>query len=166
MKDLLEKPNRAPIRCARSNACWSIGFLMMYLILRFRFPEMVGKLDFVGITVGVIIGVLWSLVTLVRAYILAKKGVFVEKPNLNNRWYLIWIIFEILIPFTLGYCILLAIRACKLGFDFSDAVWSLIFSILLTFFSVSSAGYYFLEWFFAKKFYDIPKEKATSPRKV
>lgn len=166
MKDLFEKPNRAPIRLARSNAYWSFGVIMMYLILRFRVPEMVGKLDSVGITVGLIIGVLWSLVTLVRASILAKKGVFVDKPNLNKRWSLIWLIVEILIPFTLGYCILLATRACKLGFDFSNAVWSLIFFVLLTFFSVSSAGYYFLEWFFARKFYDIPKEKATSPRSV
>lgn len=156
MKDLLEKPNTSQIRIARSYAYWSFGVILMYLITRFRFPERVGKLDFVGITVGIIIGALWSLVTLIRVYISAKKGVFVDKSNLSYPWSLILLIIEILIPFTVAYFILLAIRTFKVDFDFSNSLWSMILFVLWTFFTISSAGYYYLEWSFGKKFYDRP----------
>ncbi|MFA5252551.1 MAG: hypothetical protein WC454_08210 [Phycisphaerae bacterium] len=153
MNGLLNKPN-TPLRLAGSYVRWSAAIVLMYLMARFIFPRNIGKLDFVGVTVGAVIGTLWSFTALVRAFWGAKKGIFVENQNRSRQWRFIWIVIEVLIPFTLGYCVLLLAKANKINFNFYDAVWSLIYFVFFAFFFVSGNGYYFLEWHFGKKFYD------------
>jgi hypothetical protein len=156
MNDLLDKTNPPPIRLADNYTKWSAAIVLMYLLMRFVWRRNVGKLDLTGIAVGLAIGILWSLATLIRAYVLARKNIFVEKQNQSRRWHFVLIIIELLIPLAFGYCVLLLAKAEKINFNFYDAVWSLIFSIFFAFFLVSSLGYYFLEWRFGKKFFDRP----------
>jgi hypothetical protein len=155
MSDLLNKPNM-PLRIAEWNAIWSVAVVLMYLILRVRFGERVGHLETTGILVGVTIGTIWAIVTLVRAFLLARKGIFVESWNRlrTYNWKLFWVIVEIAIPFAVGYCCLLFAKAKITDFKFSDAIVSLILFLLFTYLSASSLGYYFLEWLFGRKFFD------------
>lgn len=147
-----------PIRLIKFYAYWSAATIYIYLLLRFIYhgPERVGKLELIGIMAGATIGTIWSIITLIRAFLLARKGIFVDSRNRNSRWRLFWIVIEILIPFAVGYCFLLFVKANKADLQFSDALWSLILFVLFTYFFVSSIGYYFLEWHFGKKFFDKP----------
>ena len=155
MNGLLDKPNTSPVRLANFYSRWSVAIVLMYLIARFIWRRNIGELDFTGIAVGLAIGVLWSLATLIRAFVLARKNIFVNTQNRGSYyWRLIWIIIEIIIPFAIGCCILLIMKANKLSFNLFNAIWSLIYSVFFAFFFVSGIGYYLLEWYFGKKFFD------------
>ncbi|MGD0785365.1 MAG: hypothetical protein ABR969_06095 [Sedimentisphaerales bacterium] len=157
MNDLLDKTNPPPIRLADSYIRWSAVIVSMYLLARLT-PRIrnVGKLDLTGIAVGLAIGILWSLSTLIRAYVLAKKGIFVSvyKKNRNKTLFWIGLIIEMAILFAIGYYVLRIAEVYKINFNFWDAIWSLIFSVFFAFFFISGIGYYFLEWRFSKKFFD------------
>jgi hypothetical protein len=157
MNDLLDKTNPPPIRLADNYTKWSAAIVLMYLLMRFIWRRNIGELDFTGIAIGLAIGILWSFMTLIRAYVLAKKGIFVSayKKNRNKSIIWIWIIIEIAIPFAMGYCTLRIMKA-YVNFNFWNAIWSLIFSVCFAFFLVSGLGYYFLEHHFSKKFFDKP----------
>lgn len=144
-----------PVRLAEFNAVCSVVVVLVHLIRRF-IRNTVGPLETTGIMVGIVLGVIWAVVTLIRAYLMAKKGIFAESQGYRSRWKLMWIFIEMSIPFAIGYCCLLFARAKISGFKFSDAVWSLILFVFFTYFFVSSIGYYFLEWRFGRKFYDRP----------
>jgi len=153
---ILDKTNMPPVRLAGFYIRCSAWTVLAYLMARFIFPGNIGRLDFVGVTVGAVIGTLWSFTALIRAFWGAKKGIFTEKQNRSRQWRFIWIVIEILIPFTLGYCVLLSAKANKVNFNFYDAIWSLIYSVVFAFFFVSGSGYYFLERHFGRKFFDKP----------
>lgn len=159
MNGLLDKYNPPPLCLANYYIKWSAVTVLMYLLMRFVWHRNIGRLEFTGIIAGLVIGTLWSFVILIRAYGLAKKGIFVSayKKNRNKTLFLIWLIIEISIPLIVGYCVL-RIAAYKINFNFSNAIWSLIFSLFFAFFLVSGIGYHFLEWLFGKKFYDRPNE--------
>ena len=157
MKELLNNFNK-PIRLTKFYAYWSAATIYMYLLLRFIYPgpERVGKLELIGFMAGATIGTIWSIITLIRAFLLARKGIFVDSRTRNSRLRLVWVVIEIFIPISLGYFTLLIAKAIKIDFNFYNAVWSLILFVFFTFFFVSSIGYYFLEQKFDKNFFDKP----------
>jgi hypothetical protein len=160
MNGLLEKSKLKPIRITKFYAYWAVATLLMYFILRFVFPgpEKVGKLNFIGVAAGGVIGVLWSLINLTRVFLLAIKGIFVNTRSRNSPWRLIWITVEVAIPFIVGCCILLIIKANKPNLNLSDTIWSLSVSVFVAFFFISSIGYYLLELRFGRKFFNRPKK--------
>lgn len=157
MNDLLDKTNPPPMRLANFYIKFSALTVLVYLLARLGISRIrnVGKLEFTGITVGLAIGILWAFLTLIRAYVLAKKGIFVSAYKKNRNKSIIWIgiIIEIAIPFVMGYCTLRIMKA-YVNFNFFNAIWSLIFSVCFAFFLVSGIGYYILEWRFDTKFFD------------
>ena len=151
--------SRKPIRVAKAYAIWFVATLFMYLILRLRFSERVGKINATGALVGAGIAVLWSIITLIKAIRSANKGVFYEKPANRTAWEkrrdLTLIITEIFIPFVIGYFILSRIKDSNPKLNMTNAVWSLILLILSGFYFICSTGYFLLEWHYGTKFYDI-----------
>jgi hypothetical protein len=150
--------SRKPIRVAKAYASWFVAILFMYLMLRWRFPE-IFKINATGALVGAGIAALWAIITIIRAIRSANKGIFYEKPANRTTWEkrrdLTFIITEIFIPFVIGYFILSIIKVSKSELNMTNAVWSLIFFVLWVFYFICSAGYFFLEWHYGAKFYDL-----------
>jgi hypothetical protein len=143
-----------PIRISSWNGMWFFAVICLYLIGRFV-RKYFGPLEFTGVYIGVIIGIIWAVVTLIRAYMKAKKGIFAEnQTGENKKWRLIYILIEILSPIITGYFLLLYENTRIQGMKFSDAVISMMLFIFLVYLFISSIGYYFLEWVFGKIFYD------------